>query len=818
MEEHLIRSIESEDDGITLKELLKTVLRYRLLIGMIVFLAFVSGCVYLYFTEPIYEATGEILIASSSSSLLTDKISAQYSESVSPTSINDAIVRLRSSSIADSVIVKNAAFATIGIPREYFNKVQYFLAVPPQENKLFSIVATKQSPEADYLVISESGALIGKGKYNQRFTSPHFTIILSDLNPVTGFDIMLEPVKQMRGRVLGSLKISNIRESNAIRVSYSSSDPALSKKLVNSFMSELSLQDLQNKRAKATGMKVFLENQYKNIVLLLEDTENQYLAEKKNSGIIALDQQTSQYIDLLRYLQEKRIDYEIRLAEATVSKEKAMTVLNGDPELQELSKFASSPFIQGNDIIRELYSRVATFQVENAKLTSQYNKSHPLVQQSASQLEEARKQLDKAITSTVDNATKGIDPLLRPVVESQLVNHININVYQQLLSHIKTEIVNLNRTLDKLPKSEVDKSRFERNIGVNRQIHDLLLTRLEEARIMEAGTISDITIINWADTPLHPVAPQMSRILLLSIFAGLFLSGGLILGIEHFKPSFNSTERMERALSSPVLALIPHLSNNGSMERKILVDPDHKSDDKFETFELFNALIINLLSVSDLNSQKTIVVTSTHAQEGKSLVSANLAVALARTGKRVLLIDCDLRNPVQHNVFGIPNDCGLVEIIKHNSPKGLTKTQYPNLIFLPAGNTGEVSAPEILHDTNLIETVRKLESRFDLVIIDTPPVLLYTDAVALSNYFKNVVLVVKSTTGENAVMRSQKILTKVGARLVGVIVNDVKKSALFGSLYDEYEYGQGYGYGYGYGYAAHEKAKPGKKGRISKRA
>lgn len=787
-------------EGATLRELVKTVLRYRVLIGIIIGVFLVGTGIYLNNAEPRYEASGQMVMAPSRSSLLTDTISRQYeqySEMTILLPVNNVITRMRGSGIADSVILKTNAFAVIGLPREQYQKMQYFSAIPPEITREFAVhPAASSETDADYRVLAENGSLVGKGKYNEKFISPHFSMILSDMGSFDKFMVRLEPIRRARARILNDLNVVNIRDSDIIEVSYRSVNPTQARIIVNGFMSEMEYQNLLDKRAKATVLKSFLENQYRNVSLLLENAENQYLDTKLSSGIVSVNEQTTQYIDLLRFLEERRIDYEIRLAEATAAKEKAATILNGDPELKNFSRYSASPFSQDNQILQELYSRVATLQVNNARLNAAYNASHPLVLQSNAELDASKKELDSAISATVINATNGIDPLLRPIVESQLTNHINTNVYEQLLSRIKKEIVNLNRSLEKLPKSEIARARYERNVGINRQIHDLLLTRLEEARIMEASAISDIRVINRAEIPTRPVSPQRARILILALLFGVFVSGTVVFGCEHFKPSFNTVENIERQMGAPVLGLVPRLTLGSSQKRQILVDSTQEGGINFQACEVFNSLLVNFLASSSQLDQKALIITSTFAREGKSMISANLAVTMAKAGKKVLLIDCDLRSPVLHSLFNVTNEFGLVDLIKTGSTKGFFKTDYQNLVFLPAGNVKNVAVAELLHEVSLVESIKQLESRFDLILIDAPPIMLYTDAIVLSSHFKNVLLVIKSGTDESAVLGSRKALKKAGARILGIVVNNIKRSILFGAPYES----NGYGYGYGYGH------------------
>lgn len=166
MSNNLPSIADEMSEGITMRELFKIVLRYRVLIGLIVFVFLLCAGIYLYNTEPQYEASGQMVVAPSRSSLLTDAISGQYeqySELTILLPVNNAITRMRGSGIADSVILKTNAFAVIGLPREQYNKMQYFSATPPEMAREYTVhTVTGRDPDADYHVLAENGALVGE--------------------------------------------------------------------------------------------------------------------------------------------------------------------------------------------------------------------------------------------------------------------------------------------------------------------------------------------------------------------------------------------------------------------------------------------------------------------------------------------------------------------------------------------------------------------------------------------------------------------------------------------------------------------------------
>ncbi len=815
MNEYDNQEIEFIDEGITLKELVTIVLKYRYLVGIIVFLFLILAGVYLYKTEPVYQASGQILIESPKSSLSMANPS-YYSIYSLPTTIATAVESMKGNSITDSVIVKTNAFAKI--TTKDLSTISYFTAKPTQKTEAFTIMPSQgNNRDSDFIVLNDVETIIGEGRFKKKFISDLFSIILDNLDPEENIKIILLPVRNSRGRILSGLNVSNIRNTNIIRISYKSTLPVFAQEVVNNYIKEFSYLNLMTKREKATVLKTFLENQFENVSEQLENSENNYKDFKLSTGIVAIDAQTNQYIDLLRFLEENRIEYEMKIQEALTSKERSEIILQGDPEFQEYSKFASSPFFQENTILTELYKDIAELQVENARLSSEFNPSHPSVMQNIAKLNAARTQLENTISETINNAAKGIDPLLRPVFENHLLSRVNIKVYESVLNQVKKEIKKIDTLMEKLPMAEVDQSQLQRKMKINEQLYNLLLTNLEEARIMEASTISDVKVVDWAEQPQYPIAPNKRKVILVALLSGLFASGIVIFSSEHFRTSFPTTESIERTLGTHVISLIPVLTKRRKKEKQIFVGFGHSAEEKIidsgrfednhnklQAFEIFNTLRMNLMISDILEKNKTLVVSSALAKEGKTVTSANLAVTMAHSGMKILVIDCDLRKPAQHTVFNTENSNGLVDLLKNKKFQGnIIKTSYPNLFLLPAGDTKKVIISELVNNAELIATIEKFQSHFDFIIIDTPPINLYTDAAVLSTNFKNVLFVMKYNTHCDAAIYSNKILTNLNANIVGVVVNFVHESRFLGGYY-KYGYGYGYSYGYGYGYG-HKK-------------
>jgi len=801
------RNLEFEEEGISLKELLSYGYTYRYLIGILVITSLLLGSIKVYLTESVYRASATIFIDSQKPSISLDDANYLPVSNMS-TIISTAIERIKGNGITDSVLVKTKAFVIIKDLKNY-DKISYLTATPPQTTHVFKFIPSLgANHDSDYLVLDDDDKVIGKGYFKKMYISDIYTITIDSLIPDDKIEMVLYPVNKSRGRLLSNLKVSNVRNTNIINISFTSTSPSFAQNVVNNYINVYSQINLLAKREKATVLKEFLEKQFENISTQLEDSENNYKDFKLSTGVVAINAQTNQYIDLLRFLEVKRIEYEIKIQETLTSRKNSAEILKGDPELQTYTKYSSSPFFQENTILSGLYSKIAELQVDNARLNSEFNTSHPLVVKNNAELNSARKQLADAISATVDDATKGIDPLFRPVLESYMQSQINLNVSENVLKQIKNEIKNIGTMMDELPLAEVDQTKLQRKMKISEQIYNLLLTNLEEARIMEAKTISDVKVMDWAEIPRVPFSPNKKKIILFAFILGIFASSIVIFCSEHFRTSFPTVNSIEHKLGIPVISLVPFFSKKNSNKggkifvnrqkslEEIISDRNY-NDNHVQPFEVFNTLRMFLLSSDNYENEKILVVSSAIPKEGKSVIASNLAITMAYSGIKVLLIDCDFRKPSLHNVFKFDNSIGIVDIVNDNNLKGsVNKTSYNNLFFLSAGNVKKIVVSELINNDKLISTIKNLHNHFDYIIIDTPPINLYTDSVVISSHFKNVLFVMKYNTNSNIVTQSSKFITNLNANIIGIVVNSIKETRFDGF----YKYGYGYGYGYGYDY------------------
>lgn len=393
------------------------------------------------------------------------------------------------------------------------------------------------------------------------------------------------------------------------------------------------------------------------------------------------------------------------------------------------------------------------------------------------------------------------------IVKNELLKELDTRKYsfENKIWLISEEFSSLKNRISRLPKKALDLARMEREVKMNEDLYSALKSKHQEVQIKEAEKIEEVSIVEYASTPPLPInAPDYSQRILIGALFGALL--GLLSAIvaESLDTSIASTDEIERILEVPVLGVIPHIDEKTVMEKfkKLGIKYDreninlyrrlfcHFAPDAFES-EAYRALRTNLLALPDA---RVILVTSPSTTEGKTMTITNLAIVLGQIGKRVLIVDADLRASTIHNIFGIKREPGLSDIILGNrSIKDAIRSivdlmvgginiediirspGLDNIYILPSGT--RVSAPsEVLGSPSVKEIINKAKEQFDIILLDTPPLLPIADAPILSENVDGVLLVYQAGRIPSMTLRRAKSnLDNVNAKIFGVLINNLKK-------------------------------------------
>ncbi len=364
---------------------------------------------------------------------------------------------------------------------------------------------------------------------------------------------------------------------------------------------------------------------------------------------------------------------------------------------------------------------------------------------------------------------------------------------QKEMEDIQSQIKNVQAQIDALGEpagaaGQAKKAQLETLLAQYRSSYASLLNNYEAIRLAEARESTGIQVSEPAQIPDHPIKPRTMMNTLLAAIVGAMLGLGAAFMIEYLDDTVKTPVDVERHLGITVLTGIGKTGMNGP-EKALITANDLKSP----ITESYRALRTNIQFSSVDKPAKVVMVTSPNPQEGKSTVAANLAVVMAQSGKKVIAIDADLRRPMLHKIFKLPNNVGLTNLLIN--PAGdhalaLQNVAVRGLSVLTSGRTPPNPA-ELLGSKRMAELVQRLAQEADAIVIDTAPIMAATDAVAMAPVVDGTVLVIESgKTHIPAARQSIESLKKVGGRILGVVLNKMPRNGRSYYYYYYYYYAE----------------------------
>jgi len=347
--------------------------------------------------------------------------------------------------------------------------------------------------------------------------------------------------------------------------------------------------------------------------------------------------------------------------------------------------------------------------------------------------------------------------------------------------------------LQTIPGKERELLEISRQKDIKNQVYSFLLNKREETALTYASSVPDSKIVDWAEASIYPVSPKRVIIYLAAIVVAVVL-GIIYVSLREFltnKIIFRS--EIEEFTSVPVIAEITHVSKRNFFIRR----PGKMA--KMAVAEQFRQLRMALRLYRKQATKKRLMVTSSIGGEGKSFISSNLAKSLASSGKKVVLIDFDMRNPKTSALFNLGDKSGIKEFLEEekNASDILQKTEHENLFIIPAGNPA-INPTELLLSSRLGELFTYLEDAgYDYIIADTAPIQPVTDAYIISEFCDTTLFVIRHRYTPKAMIKVLDENNKIKAlKNLNIVFNGVKSRGIFNK-----GFGYGYGYGYEYGYA-----------------
>lgn len=462
-------------------------------------------------------------------------------------------------------------------------------------------------------------------------------------------------------------------------------------------------------------------------------------------------------------------------------------VTQADTADQELRQLAGTGAIRDNAHMQSLFDRWFELQKQRAQLIAPgRNENYPDVQ--------AVDQLIRATKNELQQASNSYLVGLRSRISS-LDNRIN----------------ELRREMEKYPSLGAQEQRLAAEVQTAQQLYGTLLGELQRARIAESSESGYVTVIDNAMQPFLPVSPNRKRIFLTSLIFGAILGLGAAVVLENLDDSVKSPDEVREQFGLSVVGTIPGIKdsdlpgeNGTEVARRLATHFDPRSP----VAEAYRSLRTNLAFARAHEQMRILVLTSPGPADGKSTTVANLAITFAQQGQRTLLIDGDLRRAVLDKMFKVPRSPGLTDVLvgRQRLSDVVHTTEIENLSVVGSGPFPP-NPSELLGSSAMREVLRDAQNEFDVVLIDSPPLLAVTDAAVLATMADGAILVIRvGATAKAAVRRAVAQLQTVHGRVVGAVLNDVDlRSGAFSGSY-------GYYYYYYYG----EGARNGKRGPLER--
>jgi capsular exopolysaccharide synthesis family protein len=340
---------------------------------------------------------------------------------------------------------------------------------------------------------------------------------------------------------------------------------------------------------------------------------------------------------------------------------------------------------------------------------------------------------------------------------------------------------------------------LKRDLQTNQTLYEALLARMKEASVASTMIASNVAVIRRAETPHLPIKPKPVKYMALALIIGAMAGIMAALFVEYLDSSIKTTEEMERLLHIAVLGVVP-LADSKELQSQtgpldLITHNDSRSMVSEAVFHIRTAIMLSASAAPP----RVITITSANPQEGKSTISSNIAAVLATKDRKCLLMDCDLRKPRLHRVFGMSNKCGLTNYLTGNASleEVIRPTVVPNLYFIPGG-PNPPNPNELFASTAFKELMDKMRLELDHIVIDSPPVIGFADARSISGHTDGVVLVIRhhETTREAGRLALQ-LLSQNNCRVLGSVLSMARADRLgYGGYYGYYRYYHKYYSGY----------------------
>jgi len=616
-----------------------------------------------------------------------------------------------------------------------------------------------------------------------------------DLGVTDGETDLRVEMDKLRGFIdilLSNVEVKPVRETRLVEIRYRHQDRELARKISDNWAEVFKNVTLEERKGTNKEAASYLEGSVARYKLRLREAEERLQNYLRDNQVLDFGQKDGTVASRLAELNHLLLQAETERQNAQLSYELSRSV----------SDVSTTPEIQRDQIVQELNKKLTELRQQREQLMVEFTPEWPEVKKTTNQLQQVEGELRAAhqrILGTIENQYG---------TAVQREQALRASFVQQ-----RAETLQQNR-------GAIGAKLLQADVDSNRQLLDSLLQSQKGVEVSQVDGFlkSNIRIAEFSPMA-QIVAPKRAQNILLSALLSLIGGIGLVLFLDYLNNRIESVEDIDRYLRLPALGVIPALESPNKA-RRLLGKAAHANGSGGDALptpfattgsesvlltqveanssvaESYRQLRTSLLLSSASHAPRTLLITSSQPAEGKTTTSVNTAISLAQTGAAVLIIDADLRRPRVHKVFGLKNGAGLSNYLAGEADlAALIQIAMPNLYVLPVGPLPPNPA-ELLGSPKMKQLIETLSANFDYVVIDSPPVSSFADSLILSSLVEGVIIVVKAgVTSREMAQRTKAHLQSVGAKILGVVVNQIKLQPhdyyYYSTYYNRYYYGKG---------------------------
>lgn len=605
------------------------------------------------------------------------------------------------------------------------------------------------------------------GKFFRQMGSEYASRWFDENRLIPGASTREQRIREVGDLLLKQVKVRPERLSRLVEISFTSPDPVFSKRVVDAWGTHFIRVTLERRYETTSYARKFLEARLGQLRERIDQSERQLVGYASREGIVTVPttdtsgQVTSSGGAERPLLAEDLATLNRELTRATADRVLAESRLSG----------AGGSVTEGlqNQGISEIRATRATLQAQYAKMLEQFEPEYPPARALQTQI----RQLDRSIAAEEARVAGTLRESYRAARQRE-------ETLSRQVTQLKTGVLDLRRR-------SIQYNIFQRDADTNRQLYDALLQRYKEIGVAGGVGVNNISIVDEAELPRKPSSPRMLVNLIAALFLGIVAGGAIAFLLEQIDDGIGDPGEVRDQLGESLLGTIPKVPAGNPVA--LLDDP------KEMLSEAYFSLQTRLSFATEHGFPHSLAIISSRPAEGKSLTALALAKSLHRSGRRVLLIDGDMRSPSVSHLMQIDGSYGLSNYLTGNNDIAALIQRGKDGLQAMAAGPQPPSAAELLTSDRFGTLLAMLRTDYDCVLIDSPPVLGLADAPLVSSRVEGCIFVAEAHATKKGVVRvALSRLRGARANILGIVLSkfDAKRA--------NYGYGHNYGYGYGYGY------------------